>query len=41
MNDSDIDISLLESNLELSPDERLAAHQAALDLIGELEKART
>ena len=37
---SNIDISLIESNLSLSPSERLMQHQSALDLVLELDKAR-
>ena len=39
-NKSDLDISLLNSNLELSIEERLIQHQNALDLVWELDKAR-
>ena len=35
-----IDLSLLEINLSLSFEERLQRHQAALELVQELEKAR-
>lgn len=37
---SDIDIELINSNLELTPDQRLFQHQAALDLLWELDRAR-
>ncbi len=35
-----IDLSLLETNLSLSFEERLERHQAALELVQEMEKAR-
>lgn len=35
-----IDMSLLETNLRLSPEERVERHQAAFELVKELEKAR-
>ncbi len=35
-----IDVSLLEANLRLSPEERVERHQAAFELMKELEKAR-
>lgn len=34
-----IDVSLLESNLELSPQARLERHESALELVFELRKA--
>lgn len=37
---SNIDQSLLASNLELSPTERLEQHQHALDLLLEIDKAK-
>ncbi len=37
---SDIDIGLLDSNLELSPEERLLQHQHALEILLEIEKAK-
>ncbi len=37
---SDIDISLLESNLDLTLEQRLIQHQRALDIFFEIEKAR-
>jgi hypothetical protein len=37
---SDIDISLLESNLDLTFEERLIQHQRALDIFFEIERAR-
>lgn len=37
---SDFDLALLNSNLELSIEERLIQHQNALDLVWELDKAR-
>lgn len=36
-----IDMSLLETNLRLSPEERVERHQAAFELMKELEKARS
>lgn len=39
-NKSDFDLALLNSNLELSIEERLIQHQNALDLVWELDKAR-
>jgi hypothetical protein len=39
-NKSDIDLALLNSNLELSIEERLFQHQNALDLVLELDRAR-
>ncbi len=39
-NKSDVDLALLNSNLELSIEERLIQHQNALDLVWELDKAR-
>ena len=39
-NTSDIDIALLNSNLELSIEDRLIQHQSALDLVWELDRAR-
>lgn len=39
-NESDLDVALLNSNLELSIEERLIQHQNALDLVWELDKAR-
>ena len=35
-----VDISLIEYNLSLSPEERLLNHQRALDTVNELLKAR-
>lgn len=40
MEDTDIDLSLLEYNLSLSYDQRAENHQRALDLFNELLKAR-
>ena len=39
-NDAGIDVDQLLFNLSLSPELRIAHHQAALDLIWELENAR-
>jgi hypothetical protein len=39
-NKSDVDLALLNSNLELSIEDRLLRHQNALDLIWELDRAR-
>jgi hypothetical protein len=35
------DLSLIEANLALSLEDRVRRHQAALDLVLELEKAKT
>ena len=37
---TEIDISILEGNLELSFEERLIQHQNALEILLEIEKAR-
>lgn len=37
--DRDIDISLLEINLKMSPEEKLKNHQSALDLVWLLQEA--
>jgi hypothetical protein len=36
----EIDLDLLRKNLELSPTERLTAHQRALELLLEIDRAR-
>ena len=36
-----IDLSLLTENLRLTPEERINQHQAALDLVSTLQKARS
>lgn len=40
MEASNIDLHLLESNINLSPEERLIQHQNALDLLLEIDKAK-
>ena len=37
---TEIDISLLEINLEMTPEERLIQHQNALEILLEIERAR-
>jgi len=39
INETDVDISQLERNIKLSPDQRLFEHQAALELCDELARA--
>ena len=39
--DDDIDLELLSLNLSLSPTKRLEAHQMALDILLEIDEART
>ena len=36
-----IDLSLITENLRLTPEERINQHQAALDLVSTLQKARS
>lgn len=38
--DSDIDISMIEKNLTLTPEERVLDHQRALEILLEIERAR-
>jgi hypothetical protein len=39
LEDSDVDMSQIERNIRLTPEQRLIEHQAALELCGELELA--
>lgn len=36
----DVEVSLIEANLKLTPTQRLIQHQSALDLLWEIDKAK-